>query len=226
MAMSSSAALLSTLQISLLRLCPRIGASALRGAMGKLSGNKLLRSVLDAYTTLVRSSPGADAHRASSITRAPTRSTCCCRPSASRPCGSAASSPPSRCSASCRAPTRPKYCAAPSRPSRSARSRRPRPSACRPCCVSGGSSFPPCCRYAIPGMSNLWLNVTKDSALIAVVGYSELAARHTAGGRQHQALSRVLRRRLPSPISPSRSSRSSSSAAWSAISGAAMARYS
>lgn len=29
--------------------------------------------------------------------------------------------------------------------------------------------------YAIPGMSNLWLNVTKDSALVAVVGYSELA---------------------------------------------------
>ena len=29
--------------------------------------------------------------------------------------------------------------------------------------------------YAIPGMSNLWLNITKDSALVAVVGYSELA---------------------------------------------------
>ena len=29
--------------------------------------------------------------------------------------------------------------------------------------------------FAIPGMSNLWLNVTKDSALVAVVGYSELA---------------------------------------------------
>ena len=29
--------------------------------------------------------------------------------------------------------------------------------------------------YAIPGLSNLWLNVTKDSALVAVVGYSELA---------------------------------------------------
>jgi polar amino acid transport system permease protein len=28
--------------------------------------------------------------------------------------------------------------------------------------------------YAIPGLSNLWLNVTKDSALVAVVGYSEL----------------------------------------------------
>jgi polar amino acid transport system permease protein len=28
--------------------------------------------------------------------------------------------------------------------------------------------------YAIPGMSNLWLNITKDSALVAVVGYGEL----------------------------------------------------
>ena len=38
--------------------------------------------------------------------------------------------------------------------------------------------------YAIPGMANLWLNVTKDSALVAVVGYSELAlaTRQAAGG--------------------------------------------
>lgn len=37
--------------------------------------------------------------------------------------------------------------------------------------------------YAIPGLSNLWLNVTKDSALVAVVGYSELAleTRQAAG---------------------------------------------
>jgi len=28
--------------------------------------------------------------------------------------------------------------------------------------------------YAIPGLSNLWLNATKDSALISVVGYLEL----------------------------------------------------
>jgi polar amino acid transport system permease protein len=28
--------------------------------------------------------------------------------------------------------------------------------------------------FAIPGMSNLWLNITKDSALVAVVGYGEL----------------------------------------------------
>jgi polar amino acid transport system permease protein len=29
--------------------------------------------------------------------------------------------------------------------------------------------------YAIPGMGNLWLNVTKASALISVVGFTELA---------------------------------------------------
>lgn len=29
--------------------------------------------------------------------------------------------------------------------------------------------------YAIPGLGNLWLNATKDSALISVVGFSELA---------------------------------------------------
>lgn len=36
---------------------------------------------------------------------------------------------------------------------------------------------------ALPGMGNLWMNVTKDSALIAVVGYQELAlsARIAAG---------------------------------------------
>jgi polar amino acid transport system permease protein len=38
--------------------------------------------------------------------------------------------------------------------------------------------------YAIPGMSNLWLNITKDSALVAVVGYSELTlqTKQAAGG--------------------------------------------
>jgi polar amino acid transport system permease protein len=38
--------------------------------------------------------------------------------------------------------------------------------------------------YAIPGLSNLWLNVTKDSALVAVVGYNELAlaTKQAAGG--------------------------------------------
>ncbi|SDA92625.1 ABC transporter permease [Sinorhizobium sp. NFACC03] len=36
---------------------------------------------------------------------------------------------------------------------------------------------------ALPGMANLWMSVTKDSALIAVVGYQELAlATRLAGG--------------------------------------------
>ena len=34
--------------------------------------------------------------------------------------------------------------------------------------------FPAMIPNAIPGMANLWLNVTKDSALLAVVGFSEL----------------------------------------------------
>ncbi|MFL5258184.1 MAG: ABC transporter permease [Hyphomicrobiales bacterium] len=43
---------------------------------------------------------------------------------------------------------------------------------------------------AIPGLSNLWLNATKDSALVAVVGYSELAlqTRQAAGGTKHYFL--------------------------------------
>jgi polar amino acid transport system permease protein len=38
--------------------------------------------------------------------------------------------------------------------------------------------------YAIPGLANLWLNITKDSALIAVIGSTELAnvTRIAAGG--------------------------------------------
>lgn len=38
--------------------------------------------------------------------------------------------------------------------------------------------------YAIPGLANLWLNITKDSALVAVIGSSELAnvTRMAAGG--------------------------------------------
>ena len=37
--------------------------------------------------------------------------------------------------------------------------------------------------YAIPGLANLWLNATKDTSLIAVVGYTELtlATRQAAG---------------------------------------------
>jgi polar amino acid transport system permease protein len=37
--------------------------------------------------------------------------------------------------------------------------------------------------FALPGLANLWLIVTKDTALIAVVGYTELAlaTRQAAG---------------------------------------------
>ena len=39
-------------------------------------------------------------------------------------------------------------------------------------------------KVAIPGLGNLWLNITKDSALVAVIGSTELAnvTRIAAGG--------------------------------------------
>jgi polar amino acid transport system permease protein len=47
---------------------------------------------------------------------------------------------------------------------------------------------------AIPGLSNLWLNATKDSALVAVVGYSELMlqTRQAAGGTKRYMLFYVV----------------------------------
>ncbi|MBX2881739.1 MAG: ABC transporter permease subunit [Granulosicoccus sp.] len=44
-------------------------------------------------------------------------------------------------------------------------------------------SLPAMLPFALPGMSNLWLIVTKDTALLAVVGFSELAltTRQAAG---------------------------------------------
>jgi polar amino acid transport system permease protein len=41
--------------------------------------------------------------------------------------------------------------------------------------------------YAIPGLANLWLNITKDSALVSVVGTIELAnaTRVAAGGAKY-----------------------------------------
>jgi polar amino acid transport system permease protein len=43
---------------------------------------------------------------------------------------------------------------------------------------------------ALPGLANLWMSVTKDSALIAVVGYQELAlaTRIAAGNTKHYFL--------------------------------------
>ncbi len=44
--------------------------------------------------------------------------------------------------------------------------------------------------YAIPGLSNLWLIATKDTALLAVVGFSELTleTRQAAGATKHYML--------------------------------------
>jgi ABC-type amino acid transport system permease subunit len=44
---------------------------------------------------------------------------------------------------------------------------------------------------AISGMANLWLEVTKGSSLIAVVGYTELTG-DTPSGRKYQALPALL----------------------------------
>ncbi len=44
--------------------------------------------------------------------------------------------------------------------------------------------------YAIPGLANLWLIATKDTALLAVVGFSELTlvTRQAAGTTKHYML--------------------------------------
>jgi His/Glu/Gln/Arg/opine family amino acid ABC transporter permease subunit len=44
--------------------------------------------------------------------------------------------------------------------------------------------FPQMIRYAIPGMGNQWLNITKDSALVSVVGASELVFAAKAAASQ------------------------------------------
>jgi ABC-type arginine transport system permease subunit len=47
--------------------------------------------------------------------------------------------------------------------------------------------FPQMIRFAIPGMSNQWLNITKDSALVSVVGAVELISvgRSAANSTKH-----------------------------------------
>jgi polar amino acid transport system permease protein len=47
--------------------------------------------------------------------------------------------------------------------------------------------FPLMFRYALPGLSNLWVNILKDSSLISVVGFSELlfAGKTAAGSTKH-----------------------------------------
>ena len=54
--------------------------------------------------------------------------------------------------------------------------------------------------FAIPGLANLWLIATKDTALLAIVGFNELTQDDAAGGRRHQGLFHLLhrgRRHLP-----------------------------
>jgi His/Glu/Gln/Arg/opine family amino acid ABC transporter permease subunit len=47
--------------------------------------------------------------------------------------------------------------------------------------------FPQMIRYAIPGMGNQWLNITKDSSLVSLVGATELifAAKSAAAQTKH-----------------------------------------
>lgn len=47
-----------------------------------------------------------------------------------------------------------------------------------------------CCRRRCPACRNLWLIATKDTALLAVVGFTELtlAARQAAGATKHYFL--------------------------------------
>jgi polar amino acid transport system permease protein len=42
-------------------------------------------------------------------------------------------------------------------------------------------------RYALPGLSNLWVSILKDSSLISVVGFSELlfAGKTAAASTKH-----------------------------------------
>lgn len=51
-------------------------------------------------------------------------------------------------------------------------------------------SLPAMLPHALPGLSNLWLIATKDTALLAVVGFTELtlAARQAAGSTKEQLL--------------------------------------
>ena len=49
--------------------------------------------------------------------------------------------------------------------------------------------------FAIPGLANLWLIATKDTALLAVVGFNELTQETRTGRRHHQGLLHLLPRR-------------------------------
>jgi amine acid ABC transporter, permease protein, 3-TM region, His/Glu/Gln/Arg/opine family len=148
-------------------------ALGLCGAWGKLSGNKVSFWISESYTTIVRAVPellliillyytGTTALRNLLVMSASART------SRSTP-----SPPPRARSASSRAPIRRKF------------SRR---HALRAQGAIGGGQglwhvrslrfrrimFPLMFRYALPGLSNLWVSILKDSSLISVVGFSEL----------------------------------------------------
>lgn len=59
---------------------------------------------------------------------------------------------------------------------------------------------------ALPGLANLWMSVTKDSALVAVVGYQELRSPPGSPGRAPSTTSSFSSLRLfstsPSPLFP------------------------
>ena len=57
--------------------------------------------------------------------------------------------------------------------------------------------FPQMIRYAIPGMGNQWLNITKDSALVSAIGAFELAVRCQERGIADQGIHLLLFGRRP-----------------------------
>jgi len=57
----------------------------------------------------------------------------------------------------------------------------------RPLQIFSRIIFPAMLPHALPGLGNYWLTTTKDTALLAVVGFTELtlATRQAAGGTKH-----------------------------------------
>ena len=78
------------------------------------------------------------------------------------------------------------------------RSRPRAPMACRPSWCMRRITLPAMLPYAIPGLSNLWLIATKDTALLAVVGFSELTlvTRQAAGATKAYVVLLRCRRAL------------------------------
>lgn len=164
---------LSTIQISFLAYIFGLGLG-LAGAMGKLTGGKFLKRVLDVYTTLIRSLPelllivmlyylgtdtlnrilqglGYEAMRINGFVAAVLVLGFVMGAYATEVLRGAIQAIPIGQIEAAKAYGMP------------------------PFMLFRRIILPAMLPYAIPGMSNLWLNITKDSALVAVVGYSELA---------------------------------------------------